>query len=308
MSFMITSAIVVPIAKTIGSFLFGRIGDGFVDNALIRRKTKKILTEDRKKINSHFNTEPEKEKMVEDFLFNGIFQDQAFLYPVSTLPDDRVTLLWEKYCIFGQERIESVPLLPEDKTRLVDCVNNHNALIGKFLLNNSDRLLLGVLERDRSDMFGYVGKTLNSDSDLQYSNDCLDYAHKQIEGVLHALRMDQRHYKILLMLYSVGFVAFSVILALVLPSVLPKLTWSSWSSVLTLSFFVFIIAFIIFFLFILFRKSYQRVTRYENRITGYMEELWAIHYRCYQSLFYQICFPNSERNEIEVSTDEVYAG
>ena len=62
MSFMISSAIVVPIAKTIASFLFGRIGDGFVDNTLIRRKTKIILAEDRKKINSLFKTEPEKEK------------------------------------------------------------------------------------------------------------------------------------------------------------------------------------------------------------------------------------------------------
>ena len=65
MSFVISSAIVVPIAKTIGSFLFGRIGNGFVDNALIRSKTKKILAEDRKRIKSLYKSEPEKANFVE---------------------------------------------------------------------------------------------------------------------------------------------------------------------------------------------------------------------------------------------------
>ena len=237
--------------------------------------------------------------MVEGFLFNDIFQDQAFLYPVSSLPDDRVDLVWDKYCKLGEEKIGSVCFLPEDKTLLVDCINNHNALIGKYLLNNSDRIMLGVLERDRSDIFGYIGKTLNSDSVFQYGNDCLDYVHKQIEGILHALRMDQRHYKILLVLYSVGIVAFSIILALVLPSAFPKLTGSSWSTALVLFAFVFFIAFIILFLFVLFMKSYQHVTRYENRITEYMEELWAIHFHYYQGLFNQIDHLDSARDKLE---------
>ena len=292
MSFVISSAIVVPIAKTIGSFLFGRIGNGFVDNALIRSKTKKILAEDRKRIKSLYKSEPEKANFVEKFLFDDIFQDTAFLYPVSILPDDKVELAWDKFCKYREETGAEC-IQPGDKTLLADCINNHNSLIGKYLLNNSDRLLLGILERDHSDMFGYIGKTLNSDSDLQYSNDRLDYTHKQIEGVLHALRMDQRHYKILLALYSVGIVVLSIVLALVLPSILPKLTWYNWQLILILMLFLY--AFLM--LFVLFMKTYQRVAKYENRITEYMEELWTIHYNCYQSLFNQICFPNLARDE-----------
>lgn len=298
MSFAIPAAVVVPIAETICSFLFGRLGNGILDNALIRRKTKRILSEDKKKIKSLFIAEPDKAKAVEEFLFTDIFQDQVFLYPVSSLPEDRVELVWDKYRRFTKDYNDAVSSTPEDKTLLIECINNHNALVGKQLLNNSDRLILGVLERDRSDVFGYIGKTLNSDSDLQYSNDRLDYAHKQIEGILHALRMDQRHYKILLALYSVGLIGLSVALVIVFPGVLPELTRNSWSFEWTFL-FVLIIGIVFISLFAFFMKSYQRVTKYENRIAQYVEALWKIHFRCYEELFSQIYSIDSQVDKVE---------
>ena len=141
-----------------------------------------------------------------------------------------------------------------------------------------------MLERDRADLFGYIGKTLNDESALQYNNERLDYLHKQLEGILHALRMDQRHYKILLALYSVAIIALTVILAVALPSVLPKLTWYNWQLLLILA--VFLYAFLL--LFVLFMKSYHRVEKYENRITYYVENLWTIHFNTYQGLFSEL--------------------
>lgn len=281
MSFAI-SPVVLPIAKTIGEFLFGRFGDSFIDTALIRRRTKKILLEDKKKINCLFQTEPEKAKIVEKLLFEDIFQDTAFLFPVTPLPDDKVELAWGKYCELDGKSEGHSSL--EDKALLIACIDNHNALIGKYLLDYSDRLLLGVLERDRADLFGYIGKTLNDESALQYNNERLDYLHKQLEGILHALRMDQRHYKILLALYSVAIIALTVILAVALPSVLPKLTWYNWQLLLILA--VFLYAFLL--LFVLFMKSYHRVEKYENRITYYVENLWTIHFNTYQGLFSEL--------------------
>ena len=115
MSFAIPAAVVVPIAETICSFLFGRLGNGILDNALIRRKTKRILSEDKKKIKSLFIAEPDKAKAVEEFLFTVIFQDQVFLYPVSSLPEDRVELVWDKYRRFTKDYNDAVSSTPEDK-------------------------------------------------------------------------------------------------------------------------------------------------------------------------------------------------
>ena len=201
---IITAEVIKTVGIAVAEYAFGKVGDKFYETFSAKHKIKKILKEDKKYIEEQFESRDLETLHIEEFLFHEIFQNSIFLYPVSTIPKDRVELLWRKYCAYMTDKhntdSDNIDIENEVIAKLGKCVNNHNELVNKHLLSESDRIILKTMQRSQSDLLGYIGQTLDANSELQSTHAKLDYTHKQVEGILHAFRMDMRHYKLLLML------------------------------------------------------------------------------------------------------------
>lgn len=217
---LITAEILQNIGLTVGQYIFGRASDTFLDSFTVKHKLKKFLKVDGKIIEQKFQgiERAEREK-IKKFFFEDIFQDAIFLYPVSDLPRERFILLESRFHTYAQKaNLENYSTISVDD--LVSCVVKHNELVNKYLLSKSELIMLKTIQRNQSDLLGYIGKTLNANSELQIENQTLDYTQKQIEGILHALRMDTKHYKLLMMLYSFGLLIIIAVALIILPQIL----------------------------------------------------------------------------------------
>ena len=204
-----------------------------------------------------------------------------FLYPVTKIPDDRAALLWERweqFCNKTKDKYKWSEVDDEFKVKLEACINNHNELVNKNLLSESERIILKTMHRNQSDLLGYMGKTLDENSELQFQDSKLDYVHKQIEGILHALRMDTRHYKLLLLLYSIGILIVGIASVITLPDIIDASIVVCTSSIL-------IIALLFALLLYLFTSTQKNVQNCEKRISTYMEALWEFHIVSYHIQF-----------------------
>lgn len=281
---LITAEVIQAVGSVVAEYAFGRVGDNLLDSFSTKRKIKKILGDDKKFIEKQFkNQERRLFIIVEEFLFKDIFQDPLFLYPVSNIPEDRAALLWERFYNYAKKAnydgIDIPSLEDECRIKLGACTNYHNELINKYLLSESERIILKTIHRNQSDLLGYIGKTLDSNSELQFENYKLDYTHKQIEGILHALRMDMRHYKFLLILYSIGIIIVELVSIIMLPRIIAILGNSlAVQSVAVFVTIVLIIALIFSLLLRLFYSTIKNVQNCERRISAYMEALWDLHF------------------------------
>lgn len=278
----VTKEIIKAVCVTVAEYTFGKVGDKFYDDFLSRQKIKRILKKDEKFIDEQFSFQINSKINVCEFLFQDIYQNTMFLYPVTNIPKDRAKLLWERFCDYVRYRddfgdVDIIILEDEYRNRLETCVNYHNELVSQYLLSESDRIILKTMHRNQIDILGYVGKTLDSNSELQQKSDQLDYTHKQIEGILHALRMDMSHYKFLLLLYSVGIVLTAIILILNLQSFMdPR---NDLFGVLVGGVLLLIMLFIPFY------NAMKNINKCENKISQYTDCLWNLHFESYKKQF-----------------------
>lgn len=217
----VTKEIITKVGLAIGQYIFGRARDDYFDNFDAKRKLIKILKKDEENINQQFQDKIEKKELrkIKEFYFENIFQDTMFLYPVSDIPEERVYILEKRFFNYIKEiDWEDAPRI--STSDLVACVIKHNELVDKYLLSDSERIILKTIQRNQSDLLGYIGKTLDSNSELQIEDKNLDYSSKQIESILHAIRMDMKHYKFLLMVYSLGILILIAIAIAILPKII----------------------------------------------------------------------------------------
>lgn len=285
-----TLGVIKAIGEAVAGYAFGKAGDKFFDTFSAKWKIKKILKDDKKFIEGQFkDIEYELRSVVEEFLFTEIFQDSMFLYPVTNIPDDRATLLWERWERFRNKTTDKYewPVFDDEiKIKLEACINNHNELVNKNLLSESEGIILKTIHRNQSDLLGYIGKTLDANTELQFQDSKLDYTHKQIEGILHALRMDMRHYKFLLFLYSIGILIIELAAIIMLPKIIAALQYSvAEQSVVVFNSIIFIVACLFMLLLGLFTSTLMNVKNCEKRISTHMETLWELHFRSYRILF-----------------------
>lgn len=93
---------------------------------------------------------------------------------------------------------------------LEDCVNYHNILVHQIMLDPSQRLL----EKDMKEYMkatGYAGHTLDSMAVALGDNPDLEYVHRQVDGILRALRMDLRFYRLALAICTIGLMIIAPI-------------------------------------------------------------------------------------------------
>lgn len=282
---LLTSEVVSGVGAVVGEYLFGKVGDSLIDHAVMNRKIKQILKKDKKHIREVFANSTYSTLKVEDiekFLINNIFQDIHFLYPVSFIPEKAEIMLWEKYCEVNTFK-EWNPL-KEDESRnirnnLVDCVNYHNELIRQYQLDGNTEIILRKLENNHSDLLGYIGQTMNSNSEFQYERSKLDYMHKQLEGILHAARMDLRHYKLLLFITVIGVILFSFLTILIAPIFAQYYSGEGVDRLYII--LGTIIIFIFFVLVFLFLNTLKNVFNRERKIDAYTDALWELHFDYY---------------------------
>lgn len=146
-----------------------------------------------------------------------IFQDQNFLYPFDTLPQDKSDKLYQRFKEYVLEKGMDFSSISEDenfRSMLTDCVDYHNTLVHQAVLDPSQRLL----EKDMKEYMaatGYVGHTLDPTAEALANNPSLEYTHRQIDGILRALRMDLRFYRLALVMCTIGLMVIApVIVAL----------------------------------------------------------------------------------------------
>ena len=97
---------------------------------------------------------------------------------------------------------------------LEDCVDYHNTLVHQTILDPSQRLL-GKDMKEYMAATGYAGHTLDPMAEALADNPALEYTHRQIEGILRALRMDLRFYRFALIMCTIGLMVIApVVVAL----------------------------------------------------------------------------------------------
>jgi len=266
------------VGDIVAQYAFGKIGDKVYNSSISKIQIHRILKKDRKLIEEKFTLYGDRDfsKRIEDFLFKDVFQDSAFLYPTSPLPKDKEDLLWDRFCSKKNDALDKAIKNNEEsiKAQLFECVNYHNELVGKYILEEKESIMADMMQRNHSELLGYIGKTLEMNSEVQLENTEFDYTNRQLEGILRALRMDMRHYKALLMTYSFGI----LILASIALLVLPKMPYSTYGVAVTIIFTIAIVVFI--YLFVL---SLKHMLKYERRVYLYTQELWEINFACYRT-------------------------
>lgn len=293
---VVTKEVVNKIGLAIGQYIFGRLRDDYFDNLTEKRKLIKILNKDKENIKQRFQNilKNEKIEIINEFFFEDIFQDTMFLYPVSDLPSDRVDILKSRFLNYIKEiGWKDAPEI--SVSDLVACVNKHNELIDKYLLSDSERIMLKTIQRNQSDLLGYIGKTLDSNSELQIEDKNLDYSSKQIEGILHAMRMDMKHYKLLMMFYSLGILILITIAIVILPKIIGAsndLQSIARGLIVICVFFVFAL----FLLLFLFTLALKNVRIREEKILKYMELLWQLHFSRYEKLLNVDCKSDQQKS------------
>lgn len=273
----------------LGDYFFGKAFDRFINRTAMKRTVKHILKDDTVFINRAFSplpVSPSEIEKISAFLIDDVFQNRKYLYPTTSIPEEKESLLWESFVENVSEKAQ-ISISDTDerifRTQLVNCVNHHNGLIDKYFLDEGDRIIVNAIEKNHSDLLGYIGQTMNSASELQSEEATLDYSHKQLEGVLHALRMDLRHHKLVLLLSLIGLFILSSLSVLIAPKLVQQIDLSRFDSSLAaimLPLTVFLLFFFILVLVILVERKI--ILRAEARISRYTESLWELHYSCYE--------------------------
>lgn len=294
---LLLNPIVQYVGDTIAQYVFGKAADEILDSRTFRLKIRRLLKKDQKFIKEKFLDTNKPVADFEKFFFEDIFRDSAFLYPTTTfsssIPEDKADMLWERFSSFVGKTQRSTNIegfRKEDLCpRLIECVNYHNSLISEYILDVKDQIVIEIIQRNHlqlSEALGYIGKTLGDISELQMENVGLDYTHKQLEGILHALRMDMRHYKFLLIIYS--FCSFFLCCAafIVLPKIVDERALETIMRIFIATIFLFLILFLLMLC---------QVIRHEMKISDYTKNLWKIHFNGYTTLFDNVLTTQSKK-------------
>lgn len=212
-----TAIIAMSVGKAIGGYLMGKGGDYVLTQASFKAKVKKIIRQDRKYIRRKFFDLKYREYPIEEFFLEKIFQDQYFLYPFDTFPQDKSNELYQRFIGYISAKGMDLSSIDEDKnfkSMLEDCVDYHNTLVHQVMLDPSQRLI----EKDMKEYMaatGYAGHTLDSAAEALANNPSLEYTHRQIDGILRALRMDLKFYRLALIMCTIGLMVIApVVVAL----------------------------------------------------------------------------------------------
>ena len=294
---IITADIILAVGTTVAEYTFGKVGDKCLDTFWSKHVISKILRNDKKFIRGQFENihlEPthfHQEEDIVSFFFKNIFQDSIFLYPVSSIPQDKSTLLFSRFREYFviDEDWETSLLFKKVRLKLDACINHHNELVNKYFLTESERIILKSMHRNHSDLLGYLGNTLDSSSELLFKNNNLDYSHKQIESILHAFRMDMRHYRLSLMIYSIGLIIIACVAIMMVPSIVkigPYLSIENDLDLILVFLIPAAIAAIISWVLLLLRFSAKKkLDQYEEKVSEYMDYLWKLHFNFYKQNF-----------------------
>lgn len=214
MDLLVMSTIAIPVGKAIGGYLMGKGGDYALEQASFKAKIKKIIRKDKKYIRHKFSDLKYREYPIEDFFLENIFQDQYFLYTFDSFPKEKSDKLYERFQGYVLGKDMDVSSICEDenfRSMIEDCVNYHNILVHQIMLNPSQRLL----EKDMKEYMtatGYVGHTLDPTAVALGDNPDLEYVHRQVDGILHALRMDLRFYRLALVMCTIGLMVIAPVM------------------------------------------------------------------------------------------------
>lgn len=270
------TALIEKIGPPIVECIFGKAGEAMLDRLSTRLAIKKIIRKDIKHIKEVF-ADKETSDNIESFFLNEIFQDKQFLFPGESLPSDKRHLLVQRYEVFQyQESLDSeyISYNGEFEDQLVDCVDFHNNLVHKTLLSSSDQILLRGVQ-NKIDALGYTGRTLNPDTDLLSDNQNLAYTHQQVDGILHALRMDLKFYRLAFVICIIGVLAL-IPAAVVLAS-------RDISAPATLSAAVLCILTLSVLASACLRTLYK-MRKCETMVTKYTDALWDVNFAVYREV------------------------
>ena len=92
-----TTVIAMSVGKAIGGYLMGKGSDHALKQASFKAKVKRIIRRDRKYIRRKFSDIKYREYPIEEFFLEKIFQDQDFLYPFDTFPQDKSNELYQRF-------------------------------------------------------------------------------------------------------------------------------------------------------------------------------------------------------------------
>lgn len=272
-------AIIAGVLMAIGQYCAGKGADRVLESIACKRTVRQILKKDRAYIRQiFFGKKSVKGSNEENFLMDDTFQDPRFLYSGMELPERMQRELAQRYINFCAVRMNSMS--SEDKVeesvkKLIFCVNYHNRLVHQYFLSNSERIIIKEIS-DKIDALGYAGATLDENGDYLSHNGELEYAHLQLDSIIHALRMDMKFYRLVMLIGIVG------ILVLV-PVTIFQFSKFNYEVTTTLVATMNPLPFALLALLILTLSSLLKIQKCERTVSEYSNQLWELNFLIYKT-------------------------
>lgn len=279
----------------IGEYCAGRGANRAIAGIANRQKVKRLLRKDKAYINQIFLGKAKaKELHVDEFLLNQVFQNSKFLCPGMELPEQLQSELAQQYLRFytSQANGTSLPETAEEVVnKLVLCVNFHNHLVHQLFLSDADKLVVKEIS-DKLDALGYSGAILNENGDYLSQNAELEYAHLQLNSIIHTLRMDAKFYRLIVLIGMIGVL-------LLVPVTVFLLSMFKYEITPTLLMTMYPVLFALIALFILTLFNLSKVARCEKTITQCSSQLWELNFWIYKKNLQH----DMARDKINLPTD-----
>lgn len=273
---------VAGIGKTLCDCGISKSFDLSVDGLAGAWKVWKVVSKDRKYIKQVFTKENYSKYFLEEFFFERIFRDIQFVYPGENLPVEKEDRLISEFSDHISSKLGkgTIPAEKDNEFRqdLVRCVNNHNQLIHEHLLSRTEKIVVREI-KNKIDALGYAGHTLFAETDLLTSNPELEYTHQQVDGILRALRMDLKFYRLMLLLCVAGIFTLASLIVICYPKY--RLTGAAGCFVAL--FLATLIALAAIGSWLL-----KKILSCEMRVTEYTDVVWKINISGYKALLGQI--------------------
>lgn len=174
------------------------------------RSAKNIVRADSKNIEQQFGSNNALTLQVRNFFREKVVPSYRY-YSVHDLTAEEIESLWRDFCNYLLAQELDAPENDSSvlKKKLTFCVNAHNKKIRESSLSTSEELSQSVTQRGFKNVeaiLRQISDTLSLDTNLQDSDDKLDYLTQQIESILRSIRIDlqkSRHSMYRMMVYLI---------------------------------------------------------------------------------------------------------
>lgn len=285
-------------------FILERTGNQSLDNWKERQKIKKVLKRDRKNIKNIFFVDKSSDmcKLIEQFIMFTAFTDVSF-YSITELDEQQENKLWNEFEGFIKKETGENLSKPNDKDKIVTCINLHNKSISEIIMDEKSRFQMKVEQksfRDIKNILLGIVDTLNSNTKLQNKDEELEFGVEQLEAIVKSYRFDIGYLRRI----QVLLITAAMVVLFIMGNNIQAHVYDIENiySTIIMGFFMAVVVFITF-------KFWQNISEklkiLEDELNEIRKKIWKIHYRLYESQIGNKLISDEEVHTVTINGVEV---